>query len=79
SGGLPAPRDELFRLFAHLEDELEKSGFLYPPGQRTGTIRDLRSILHRAQLTDQEVRTLRGVIVALTKGKKRGHKPENDE
>jgi len=78
-GGLPAPRDELFRLFAHLEDELEKSGFLYPPGQRPGMIRHLRSILHRAQLTDQEVRTLRGVIVALTKGKKRGHKLENEE
>jgi tRNA/rRNA methyltransferase len=78
-GGLPTPRDELFRLFEHLEDELEKGGFLYPPGQRPGMIRNLRSIFHRARLTDQEVRTLRGVIVALTKGKKRGHKPENEE
>ena len=67
----PAPREELFRLFEHLEDELEKSGFLYPPGNRPGMIRNLRSILHRAGLTDQEVRTLRGVIVALTRGKKR--------
>jgi tRNA/rRNA methyltransferase len=67
----PAPRDELIRLFEHLEDELEKSGFLFPPGNRPGMIRNLRSILHRAQLTDQEVRTLRGVIVALTRGKKR--------
>jgi tRNA/rRNA methyltransferase len=68
---LPAPREELIRLFEHLEEELEKSGFLYPPGNRPGMIRNLRSILHRAQLTDQEVRTLRGVIVALTKGKRR--------
>jgi tRNA/rRNA methyltransferase len=68
---LPAPREELFRLFEHLEEELEKSGFLFPPGNRPGMIRNLRSILHRAQLTDQEVRTLRGVIVALTKGKHR--------
>ncbi|HEY4265537.1 MAG TPA: RNA methyltransferase [Micropepsaceae bacterium] len=68
---LPAPRAELFRLFEHLEGELEKSGFLFPPGNRPGMIRNLRSILHRAQLTDQEVRTLRGVIVALTKGKRR--------
>ena len=67
----PATREELFRLFEHLEEELEKSGFLYPPGNRPGMIRTLRSILHRAQLTDQEVRTLRGVIVALTKGKRR--------
>ena len=70
--GLPATRAELFRLFAHLEDELDRGGFLYPPGNRTGMVRNLRAILHRAQLTDQEVRTLRGVIVALTKGKKRG-------
>ena len=68
---LPAPRDELFRLFEHLEEELEKSGFLYPPGNRASMIRNLRSILHRAQLTDQEVRTLRGVIVALSRGKRR--------
>ena len=68
----PAPREELFRLFEHLEEELEMSGFLFPPGNRPGMIRNLRSILHRAQLTDQEVRTLRGVIVALTKGKRRG-------
>jgi tRNA/rRNA methyltransferase len=67
----PAPREELIRLFEHLEAELEKSGFLYPPGNRPGMIRNLRSILHRAGLTDQEVRTLRGVIVALTKGKRR--------
>jgi len=68
---LPAPREELIRLFEHLEEELEQSGFLFPPGNRPGMIRNLRSILHRAQLTDQEVRTLRGVIVALTKGKRR--------
>ena len=73
----PAPREELIRLFEHLEDELEKGGFLYPPGNRPGMVRNLRNILHRAQLTDQEVRTLRGVIVALTKGKNRRNRPQN--
>ena len=70
-GSPPAPREELFLLFEHLEDELEKSGFLFPPGNRPSMIRNLRSILHRAALSDQEVRTLRGAIVALTKGKRR--------
>ena len=74
-GALPATREELIRLFEHLETELEKGGFLYPPGNRPGMVRNLRNILHRAQLTDQEVRTLRGVIVALTKGKKRRNRP----
>jgi len=44
----PAPREELIRLFEHLEEELERSGFLFPPGNRPGMIRNLRSILHRA-------------------------------
>jgi tRNA/rRNA methyltransferase len=73
----PAPREELIRLFEHLEDELEKGGFLHPPGNRAGMVRNLRNILHRARLTDQEVRTLRGVIVALTRGKKRRNRPQN--
>ena len=75
----PAPREELILLFEHLEEELEKSGFLFPPGNRPGMIRTLRSILHRAELTDQEVRTLRGVIVALTKGKRRRNPPGSSE
>ena len=74
----PAPREELIRLFQHLEDELEKGGFLYPPGNRPGMVRNLRNILHRAQLTDQEVRTLRGAIVALTRGKRRRDPPKSD-
>ncbi len=76
---LPAPREELIRLFEHLEEELEKRGFLYPPGNRPGMIRNLRNMLHRASLTDQEVRTLRGVIVALTQGKRRGPGPPEGE
>jgi len=78
-GAEPAPREELFRLFEHLETELEKGGFLHPPGTRPGTVRNLRSLLHRAQLSDQEVRTLRGAIVALTKGRKNVQSPENEE
>jgi len=76
---LPASREELIRLFEHLEEELEKGGFLFPPGNRPGMIRNLRNILHRAQLTDQEVRTLRGVIVALTQGKRRNPWPPAKE
>ena len=75
----PAPREELVRLFEHLEEELEMGGFLYPSGNRPGMIRNLRNMLHRAQLTDQEVRTLRGVIVALTQGKRRDPWPPKED
>jgi tRNA/rRNA methyltransferase len=71
-----ATREEMFQLFEHLEDELLRNGFLYPPSKETPMIRNLRALLNRADMTDQEVRTLRGVIVALAKGKYRRKPPE---
>ncbi len=67
----PATRADMIHLFEHLEDELLKSGFLYPPDKVDSMRLNLRAMLSRAELTDQEVRTLRGVIVSLTRGKKR--------
>ncbi len=64
-----ATREEMFQLFEHLENELLASGFLYPPSKETPMIRHMRALLNRADLTDQEVRTIRGMIVALAKGK----------
>lgn len=72
--GKPAMREELFALFEHLEDELDKSGFLYPSHKKPAMARNLRAMLHRAALTDQEVRTLRGVITALVRDKQRRNK-----
>ena len=67
-------RDELFDLFDHLERELKDSGFLFPPEKRDAMVRAIRATIHRARLTYQEVQTLRGMIVALTKGKHRVQK-----
>jgi tRNA/rRNA methyltransferase len=64
-------REELFQLFEHLERELEASGFLYPPQKRGAMVRAIRATIHRARLTYQEVQTLRGMIVALARGKHR--------
>jgi tRNA/rRNA methyltransferase len=69
-------RAELIAMFEHLEKELLDSGFLYPPDKVDGMRRTIRATLHRAQLTYQETQTLRGMIVALTKGKHRVRKPE---
>ena len=68
---VPATSEEMQRLFEHLEGELLASGFLYPPDKAVATIHYLRAMLHRADLTNQDVQTLRGVIVALSKGKHR--------
>jgi tRNA/rRNA methyltransferase len=64
-------RAEMFQLFDHVERELTASGFLYPPDKQPPMIRAIRATIHRARLTYQEVQTLRGMIVALTRGKHR--------
>ena len=71
-------RAELVDLFDHLERELVENGFLYPPDKVDTMVRAIRATLHRAKLTYQEVQTLRGMIVALSKGKHRGKKQDND-
>ncbi len=71
-------RKELFDLFDHLERELDASGFLFPPEKHDAMARAIRATIHRARLTYQEVQTLRGMIVALAKGKHRAKKPVKD-
>ena len=60
-----APKEELIRLFEHLESALDVAGFFRPPEKRPHMVEALRTLLHRAQLSEQEVRTLRGVVAAL--------------
>ncbi|MGE0233296.1 MAG: RNA methyltransferase [Flavobacteriaceae bacterium] len=65
-GSAPASRTELMGFFEHLETELDRGGFLKPADKKPSMIRNLRNLFHRTELTAQDVRTLRGVIVALT-------------
>lgn len=74
-----ASKAELQDLFDHLEGELDGSGFLRPPEKRASMVRNLRDMWNRANLMDQDVRTLRGIIKSLTLyggGRKPGEKPE---
>ena len=65
----PADREAMLGLYAHLEAELETAGFFHPPEKTPGMKQNLRAALSRARFTDQEVRTLRGVITALSRGR----------
>lgn len=65
----PADQKVMLGLYEHLESELDFSGFFHPPEKRPSMIRNLRVALGRARFTDQEARTFRGVITALTKGR----------
>lgn len=62
----PAENAELVGLFEHLEAELDASGFLRPPEKRPSMVRTLRNIFQRTNLTEQDVRTLRGVVASLS-------------
>lgn len=73
-GGKPASRGDIIAFFEHLEDELDKSGFLRVAEKRPRMVRNIRNIFNRIRMTDQEVRTLRGVIVALAE--KKWRKPD---
>jgi tRNA/rRNA methyltransferase len=65
----PADAEALAGLYAHLEAELDVGGFFHPPEKREAMVRNLRVALGRGGFTDQEVRTLRGVITALARGR----------
>jgi len=68
----PANRDDLVRMFEHFEDELAKSGYFYPAAKASLMKRNIRAPFIRAKMTEQEVRTMRGMIKALAKGRGRG-------
>lgn len=67
----PAPGAAMAGLYEHLERELDAAGFFFPPENRPSMTRNLRVALGRARLTEQEVRTFRGVVTALTRGRGR--------
>jgi tRNA/rRNA methyltransferase len=74
SPAVPASREELVGLFEHLEKELDAAEFLFPPAKRETMVRNIRAMIMRSRLSDQEVRTIRGMIVALVRNKYRGGK-----
>lgn len=65
----PADKEELANLFEHLERALDQSGFLRHKAMRPAMINNLRALLQRATMTEQEVRTFHGVIKFLSKSK----------
>jgi len=62
-----ATKEELFGFFNHLERELDEAGFFKTGDKKPGMMRNIRNLYARAQLTEQEVRSLRGMIASLTR------------
>lgn len=65
----PATHEELEGFFGQLESELDRGRFYHPPDKAPLMRQNIRAPFLRARLTEQEVRTLRGVIKALTIGR----------
>jgi tRNA/rRNA methyltransferase len=75
-GFQPANKAELVGFFEHLEQELGAQGFFNPPEKRPTMVQNLRSMFSRMAPTQQEVRTLRGIVKALVHGKGKGRRGE---
>jgi len=63
----PAPQEELDGLIAHLEELLGPKGYFRPAARAASTRRTLRGLLTKPGWNHLEVRTLRGVLSALSR------------
>lgn len=74
-----ATKGELDRLLDHLIDQLDACGFLRNAPKRPGMVRNLRHLFERGEITEQEVRTLHGVVTGLALGRRRMGRLEEAE
>jgi tRNA/rRNA methyltransferase len=78
-GSRSGTKAELLNFFEHLEEELVKNGFLRNRESRPSMVRNLRSLFQRAQCTEQELRTLHGVVTAFAGPRERAPVEPPDE
>ena len=76
TGTHPANKDQLYGFYDHIETELVDAGFFKTEEKRPLVMRSFRNMFARALLTEQEVKTLRGMISSLTRKHLRGRKTD---
>jgi tRNA/rRNA methyltransferase len=64
---VPAPMEDLDNLFSRLENALCDKRFFKETHRQRATMRNIRNMYTRAELSPQEVKTFHGIISALTK------------
>ncbi|MDB5416066.1 MAG: methyltransferase [Rubritepida sp.] len=72
-----ATKGSLENFMGHLIAELDACGFLRNAPKRPGMVRNLRHLFERGEITEQEVRTLHGVVSELSVGRVTRGKPDN--
>jgi cysteinyl-tRNA synthetase/tRNA/rRNA methyltransferase len=65
-----ATKAELDNFLTHLTAELDACGFLRNLPKRPGMVRNLRHFFERGEATEQELRTLHGVVTELSIGRR---------
>jgi TrmH family RNA methyltransferase len=73
-----AVKSELENFLVHLVDQLDACGFLRNQPKRPGMIRNLRHLFQRGEVTQQELRTLHGVVTELAIGRRQRGRIEKD-
>ncbi|MEQ1524459.1 MAG: RNA methyltransferase [Aestuariivirga sp.] len=71
-----ATKEELYGFFDHLERELDESGFFKTEKKKPTMRLNLRNMFVRAELTEQEIRSLRGMVSSLTRTHLRSKEPK---
>ncbi len=68
----PASSEDYLNFYNRLEGELDRVGFFPSEDMKPTIARNLQSMLRRAEMTDQEVRTWHGIVSALIGAPRRG-------
>jgi TrmH family RNA methyltransferase len=74
-----ADKHALENFLAHLVDQLDASGFLRNLPKRAGMVRNIRHFFQRGEVTQQELRTLHGVVTELAIGRRQRGRLETDD
>jgi TrmH family RNA methyltransferase len=74
-----ATKGTLENFLAHLVDQLDACGFLRNLPKRPGMVRNIRHFFQRGEVTDQELRTLHGIVTELAIGRRRRGRLETDD
>lgn len=61
-----ASKESMLKLYEHLELELDQRNFYSVPEKKPRIVRNLRTLLGKAKMTEQEIKTFRGIIRCLS-------------
>ncbi len=73
-----ATKAELENFLAHLVDQLDACGFLRNAPKRPGMVRNIRHFFQRGEVTEQELRTLHGIVTELAIGRRQLGRDERE-